>query len=483
MSKINKPLAFIKLSQATTVCFDKENALCDGELIVKKLVVLDEKYHESEITQIISNVLNAVGERNPLADALKKEYDFEQSARVKKTYSFDYQTRSMGATFKSGKTYIIGLIDNVSIKNKEIILKKCAEYINQGQDVYVLAQSNVEQLTDLDAIAIITTKEHVRESMVSAIQWLNEHDVDIKVISSGSPVKASHLAYDIGVKNVNRQVSVENMSVEEIEGNADKYVIFGGASRESKDTIVISLKEKGEKVVYINDSFDYFSKSFEQSAIINNNLRRAGLFLTTKVILAVFLTLLLVIGYNIKAFENPFNLYRYFVLDVIIDIFVTVLLLIDKKNSKVKGKFVINVLKYSLPSAVMMFVATIAIFILYSMQQKGMVSFGLYTVDTATAMSAIAFAILSVAVLYKICAPLNKYRRTLLIATGFVTVVSLVISAIVSCSNQGADLLFGIAFNEMNGPTYLITAIIVIVLIGLYTALYKIFGKDEEYEN
>ena len=254
MSNFNNPLAFIKLSQATTVCFDKENALCDGELIVKNLVILDEKYHESEVTQIISNVLNAVDERNPLSDALKKEYDFEQSARVKKTYSFDYQTRSMGATFKSGKTYIIGLIDNVSIKNKEIILKKCAEYINQGQDAYVLAQSNIEQLTDLDAIAIITTKEHVRESMISAIQWLNEHDVDIKVISSGSPVKASHLAYDIGVKNVNRQVSVENMSIEEIEGNADKYVVFGGACRESKDTIVVSLKEKGEKVVYINDT-------------------------------------------------------------------------------------------------------------------------------------------------------------------------------------------------------------------------------------
>ena len=117
------------------------------------------------------------------------------------------------------------------------------------------------------------------------------------------------------------------------------------------------------------------------------------------------------------------------------------------------------------------------------MQQKGMVSFGLYSIDTATAMSAIAFAILSVAVLYNVFLPLNKYRRTLLIATGLVTVASLVVSAIISYSTKGADPLFGIAFNEMNGPAYLITAIIVIVLIGLYTALYKIFGKDEEYEN
>jgi len=36
---------------------------------------------------------------------------------------------------------------------------------------------------------------------------------------------------------------------------------------------------------------------------------------------------------------------------------------------------------------------------------------------------------------------------------------------------------------EMNGPTYLITTIIVIVLIGLYSALYQIFGKGEQYED
>ena len=86
-NKINNPFAFIKLSQATTVCFDKENALCDGELIIKQLVILDEKNNESEISQIISNVLNAVDERNPLWNALKKQYDFAQSAEVKKVHS------------------------------------------------------------------------------------------------------------------------------------------------------------------------------------------------------------------------------------------------------------------------------------------------------------------------------------------------------------------------------------------------------------
>ena len=131
----------------------------------------------------------------------------------------------------------------------------------------------------------------------------------------------------------------------------------------------------------------------------------------------------------------------------------------------------------------MTFTGALAVFILYTLQQNGAVSFGIYNAETAMAMTAIVFAISSIAVLYEVLSPLNKYRRTLLVATGFVTVAILVVSAIISYSAKGADPVFGIAFNEMNGPTYLIAVIITIVSIGLYTALYKIFGKDEEYEN
>ena len=483
MSKINNPFTFIKLSRATTICFDKENALCDGELIIKQLLVLDEKNNESEIAQIISNVLNAVNERNPIADALKKQYDFELTADVKKVYSFDYQTRSMGATFKSGKTYVIGLIDNMSIKNKEIILKRCEEYVSQGQDVYALGQNINGGLNNLDAIALIITKEHIRETMKSSIQWLNNHNVDIKVVSSGNVIKASNIAYDAGVKNVNRQVSVENMTIEEIKGNADKYVVFGDAYREDKDAIIKSLENKGEKVIYINEDFDNFSKSLEESKRINNNLHRAGLFLITKALLAVFLTVMLLIGYNTKAFDNPFDLYHYFVLDALIDIVTVVLLMIDKRHNEVEGKFLFNALKISLPGAFMMFTASLAVFILYTMQHNSVVSFGIYNVDTAIAMSMIAFTVLSIPVLKKICYPLNRYRRVLVITIAFTAIISLVTSAIISYTSNKADPLFGVPFMEMNGPTYLITSIIIIVLIGLYSALYQIFGKGEFYEN
>ena len=473
MSNFNNPFAYIKLSRATTICFDKDKALCDGTLTIRKLVILDPKNSQSQVAQIISNVLNATNEQTPLAKALKKEYDFELSTEVREVIPYNEETKSFGATFKGNKTYTIGLPQNLPIKNKVGILNRCEEYLNQGQDVYVLAVGSNE----LEVIALIIAKENIRESMTSSIKWLNENGTNIKVLSSDTPIKTANLAFDAGVKNTNRQVSLENMDIDNIKANANSYTVFGNASEEQKVAVINGLKAKDEKVLFIDSECDNLPKTLVDSKAFTNNLHRVGLFLLTKALLAIALIVLFVTGYKTKTFNNPF------ILGAIVDVFVTVLLLISKQLNKIKGKFIINVLKYSLPGAVMMFVGTIAIFILYTLQQKGAVSFGIYGVETAMTMTAIAYAISSLAVLYKVLSPLNKYRRTLLIATSFVTVTILAVSGIISYSTNGADPVFGIAFNEMNGPTYLITAIIVIVLIGLYTALYKIFGKDEEYEN
>ena len=478
-NKISNPFAFLKLSQATTVCFDKETALCDGEILIKKVVILDVRRSESEVSQAISNVLNAVNERNPLIDALKKQYDFELSSEVKKVYSFNYETRTMGATFRGGKTYFIGLVDNMPIKNKPGILKRCDEYVRYGQDVYILAQGENEITENLDVVALIITKEHVRESMVESIKWLNEHNINVKVVSSDNTLKASCIAYDAGVLNTSKQISMEYTAIR----NAYRNVVFGEAQREEKNAIIKSLKAKGEKVVYINDNYDDLPKAFEESKRLINNLYRVSLFLVSKVLFAIFLAILFAISYATKVSENPFALYRYFILDAIIDIAAIALLVFDRKNNEVKGKYFINVLKKSLPGALMMLIASILLVVLYSMQKNNIVSFGIYNEQTLTTMFMIAITILGIPVFYYVCLPLSKYRRISIVVIGLISIIMLVTSAIISYTSNKADPIFGVPFMEMSGPAYFITGIIVTVLIALYFVINKIFGKGEEYEN
>ena len=130
-----------------------------------------------------------------------------------------------------------------------------------------------------------------------------------------------------------------------------------------------------------------------------------------------------------------------------------------------------------------MLIASILLVVLYSMQKNNAVSFGIYNEQTLTTMFMIAITILGIPVFYYVCLPLSKYRRISIVVIGLISIIMLVTSAIISYTSHKADPLFGVPFMEMNGPTYLITTIIVIVLIGLYSALYQIFGKGEQYED
>lgn len=475
---------YIKLSQATTVCFDIDKAFCDTSLTIKKIVILDRNKTEEEISQIISNVLNAVNQHSLLINALKQKYDFKQSGVVKKVLPYEINKEVFGAIFSNDKTYVIGSIDEVLLNNKAGIIKRSEEFINQGMDVYVLGQNSSGSFNEeMTATALIVTKENVKQSITSSIKWLNENNVDLIVFSNDSPIKTASIAYEAGVKNTDKQISLENMSIDEVKSVANKYSVFANASKEQRIAIIESLRAKGEKVIMIDHDTDDLPKTLENSKRINNNLHRAGLFLTSKLLLAVFLIPLLVIGYNIKAFDNPFGLYRYFVMDAIIDVFAIVLIMLNKNNDNIKGKFIINILKTSLPGALTMFASALIIFALYSAQRNGNFSFGVYNEQIAITMSMISFVALGDIVLYNILSPLNKHHRFIMVVTVAITAILLAVSAIVSYTTNRADLLFGISFMEMNGPAYLLTAIIITLLVGLYITIYRIVdvfkGKDE----
>ena len=470
---------FIKLSKVTTVCFDKERAVCDSSLTIKKLVILDRTNSESEVSQIISNVLNTLDEHSLLLNALREKYDFKQSFEVKSVLSYSFDTDSFGATFKGNKTYIIGPAENIPLKNKAGVLRRCEEYISQGQDVYVLGYGLGEIVKEsfngeLDALALIVVKENIRKSIPSSIKWLNDNNINVKVISSDSALKTASIAYEAGVLKTDQQVSLESTSLEK----AYESTIIGDASKEDKKKFVKGLNNKGEKVLYIDDECDDLIKTFENSKRLTNNLYKVGLLLISKLLLGLFLIPLLLVN----AKDNPFDLYRYFIFDSVINAVSVVLLLVDKTTNEVNGKFVTNVLKKSLPGAILMFASVLIYYVLYSKQSNSEINLGFYNIQITNAVSMISFAVLGLVVLYNVLTPLSKYYRKIMIISGGVTAILLAVSMIISYTTNRSDPLFNMSFNEMNGPTYLVMGVTIIILMGLYVMINRIIdafkGKD-----
>ena len=400
-NKINNPFACIKLAKTTVICLDKEGVICDGELLIKKLAILDNKNSESQISQIISNVVTAVDIQNPLTLALKKQYDFELTTEVK---AVQHNEQLFGASFKGGKTYIIGHPEDMLLNNKAGIIKRCDEYRNLGQDVYALGEGEGEIINgsfdkELTAVALIVVKENVRKSIPSSIKWCNENNIEVIVISRENTQKASAIAYDIGVENASKSISLKGMTDEQVAKVANQYSVFGDVSQEQKEIIVNALKASGENVLKVDSDFGDLPDVMETSKTLVSNLKRIGLLFACKAMFAILLTTILIFASISKLFDFPVNLYRFFVLDLFIDLFAAILLMLEKNSKNYKGKFVNSLLTISLPGALLMFISAAIMFSLYALQQNDSISLGIYNNQVLVTMCVIAFATMGVAVL------------------------------------------------------------------------------------
>ena len=518
------------LARVDTLCVDKTGTITDGNLVVKKTIIFDGRVPESYVAQAISNVLCATNDKNSTAIALKQVYDLELSSGVKVALPFSSENKYSGATFKGGKTFIIGAPEFLPLKDKQGVLKRCGEYTKEGLRVLVLGEGNSE-ITDnkytgeLTAVAMMVIKDHIREDAYDTFKWFAENGVDIKVISGDNAQTVSSIAYEAGVKDATNFVSLENMSIMDVKKIANKYTVFGRVTPEQKEALVMALKEAGKTVamtgdgvndilalkrsdcsiamasgaeaarnishiVLLDSNFARLPAVVDEGRRVVNNLQRTASLFVTKTIFAFALTLVFTLA---SIFENdpgagyPFLTNHLYLWEFITSAFAAFFLALERNNEKIRGSFLPNVFKKAIPAAVMLSASVFLIFGFYLMQKNGALNWGIYTRNTAICMSVISFSLLGTVFLYKVCTPFTKYRRIVLICSAAVNVVSIAVTAIVSHSAQLTEPVLQIPYIEMSGPAYLVTALVTIILAAIYLMSYKVVdiinGKDEQNEN
>lgn len=512
------------LAEIDTICFDKTGVISDGELTIKKTIIFDGRIPEADIAQAISNVLVATDEQNAFTKALRKVYDLELTTGVKTSLNYSNENRYFGASFKGGKTFLIGQPEYMLIKNKAGVLKRCEEFTKDGCRVFVLAEGkgeiiNNKYVGDLDALAMIIVIDNVRNSIPNTLKWLLENDIDIRIISGDDPLVTSTLAYDAGLKDAINYVSLENVSIRDCALLADKYTVFGKASPEQKDAIIETLRQQGKKVamvgdgdndilamkrsnvaistfsasrsaknmsqIIINDDFNAIPNLVEQGRKLISNLQRVGSIFLAKTFFALTIAFVFMIASLTKVFEYPLTINHLLVWDLVSDIAMFALIF-ERHYEKNKGKFINNILLNAIPGAILLIIGVLAVFTLYLLQQNGLISWGIYNMNTAIAMSTTVFTALGMAVLYKICTPLTNYRRIVFFgAVSLAAVVSAAMSAISYATDKPCPL-FNIPFMEMDGPSFLVTIILTVVLSALYVLVHNVvesFKGDDKDEN
>ena len=504
------------LARVDTLCVDKTGTITDGNLVVKKVIPLSAKYTDAMIAQNIANVIRATNDKNATAKALLKEFDLEITAGVVVALPFSSENKYSGASFKGGKTLIIGAPEFMPMKNKAGVIKRCEEYTKDGYRVIVLGEGK-ELIKDnkytgeLEPVALIVIKDHIREDALETFAWFKQNGVDIKVISGDSARTVSAIAAEAGISNADKYISLEGMSNEQVKEIATQYTVFGRVTPEQKEVLVIALKEAKHTVamtgdgvndilalkrsdcsiamasgadaaknishiILIDSNFSRLPAVVDEGRRVVNNLQRTASLFVTKTFFIFMITLVFTIATIVnKDIHYPFITNHLYLWEIFTTGFAAFALAMEKNSERIHGHFLSNVFKKAIPAAVVLVSSVLLIFLFYLLQEKGLANFGIYNRGCAIAMSVITFSVLGIVCLYRVCSPLDKYRAVVLACSAVVNAVALILSAIFTYKlGHVEQRMLRIPFNDMSGPAYLTMAIIIIVYAALYLYIYRL---------
>lgn len=516
---VNNYSRFESLSKIDVLCLEKENVIVDGTLTIKKVIPLKTVATEQYLNQWVSNALRVTNDKGPIFDALNKQFDFELSAGVISVLNYNDALRYSGASFKGGKTIVIGNPEFVPIKNKVGILKRCEEDINKGCRILVIAEGK-EQIGnngypgELEGIALIVLKDHIREGAFETFKWFKNNNIDIKVISSDNALVCSVNAAEAGIEGADKYISLAGIELERIENLVSQYTIFGDASSEQKEVIINALK-KQQKVMMIggnendiaamktsnfavvpangninsqkeadiiidNPSLESLPLVVEESEVFMNNMQKILVMSLAKAIFAFVVVLFFALfNNNIKQCLFVFN--HLLLWDLITNGVISFLFIFDKKNKKPNNDFFKKVLRTAIPTAILQIIGVLTVFILFAMENNHLLSLGLYSIDNVAVVSVLLFVAFGIVSLYNISVPFNRNRRLIVIIGASINVLTIAVIMLIAYLSGNKE----IPYLAMNAPAYFLASIIAILYSSIYLFINRIISivKGDNLEN
>ncbi len=497
------------LARTTVLCVDKTGTITDGNMDVKKVLIIGpDKYTTEDIAQIMSNLLHATKDNNFTAQALKKYFNYESTKGVVEALPFNSENKYSAATFKGGETYVLGAQEFLNILNLNSLVLRSEEYTNNGDRVLVLAKSNkpikdgkIEN--EVNPIALIVLQDHIRENVVETFKWFKDNGVKIKVISGDDPKTVGHIASEVGIEGAERYISLAGLSDDEVRKIAPLYDIFGRVNPDQKEIIIQALKNEGEKVamtgdgvndilalkradcsiamnngseaaknvshiVLTNSDFNSLPSVVAEGRRVINNLQRTSSLFLVKTMFSMTTTLVFLILMATLGIKYPFEATHFQLWSLINIGLSSFFLALEPNQEPLKGSFIGSILRKAVPGFATIILAVTVIYVLYIFQDNTIFYTGVYELETATTMSVVVFTILGLVVLLKICLPFNKYRAIVFAGAATVEAGLLVLAAIISYKIGVKESIIAINFPSLTLVNWFVIAIIIVLAIATY---------------
>ena len=286
-------------------------------------------------------------------------------------------------------------------------------------------------------LALLLITDRIRDDAAATLEYFEKQKVQLKIISGDSPVTVSAVARRAGMKEYDAVDATTLKTPEDIEAAAKKYNVFGRVTPSQKKELIAALKKQGHTVamtgdgvndvlalkesdcsiamasgsdaaknianlVLLDSNFATMPGIVNEGRKVINNIERVATLFITKTVYAVLLALATVIFLD--------NSYPFTPLQLTLISFVTIgfpafFLALEPNFAPIKKRFLLNILKKSLPGGLSVIIGILVVNIL-----AGIFNYTPAAVSTMCMLLAVAAGMWVVA---KVSVPFTTARKVI----------------------------------------------------------------------
>lgn len=518
------------LARIDTLCIDKTGTLTDGKMEVKD-VITSKEYKDG--LEILASYVHLDEHPNFTGIALKEHFKKYEKITSYKYTSFSSEFKTSFAIIDK-KTYVLGAPEFIQTKDSETIKRYVDEETSKGYRVLLFAKSDKiidkhENIKDevFTPLAIIVLVDHIKDDAKATLEWYASNGVNVRIISGDNVNTAREVAKRVGLKNAEKAISLENMSIDDVKKIANDYVVFARVSPEQKEAIIKALREEKHVVAMVGDgvndilalkssdcsiamangadaakkashfvmldsNFSSLPSVVEQGRQVINNLQSTNSLFLVKTFFAMFITFiftvasLATISLDGVDITFPFKTNNFYVWEFLTIGIASFFLALQTNTHPISGAFTKNTLRNAFPGAIAIASGVIVIYLFNLLDAFNVVSSGLSANESiALTMSTMYMTFISAVYLFRRCIPFNLYRIVL-----FVSICIVATLAVFTISWMNWDLL-NTSFIDFDWRSYLILLFIALSGAVFYVILDLLFHnikirrskRTKQYEN
>lgn len=389
------------LARVDVLCLDKTGTITEGTMEVTDVLPLHDTTNE-ELNIALGSLIHALEDDNPTFNAVKTYCDQYDKLTCNHIVPFSSARKWSGASFDENGSYIFGATEFI-LKDSSPYQEIIKEHSEKGQRVLMLAHSphqiqDKELPAEIHPMAFLFISDKIRAEAPDTLAYFAEQGVDIKIISGDNAITVANIAKKAGLKTAEQYVDATTLQTpEEIKEAAQKYSVFGRVTPQQKLDLVKALKEQGHTVamtgdgvndvlalkesdcsiamasgsdaartvsqlVLLDSNFASMPKILKEGRRSINNLQRSSSLFLTKTIFSTINAILFIFLH----FDYPFQPIQLTLISALTIGAPSLILALEPNKERIKGKYIVNVIRKAIPGAMTMVFNIVALAIVCS---------------------------------------------------------------------------------------------------------------------